>query len=55
VHMRERGGDTCTRGGIKSEVVLCLEKVGDEEMEGGTWNEVRWGVVESPGNKDRRG
>jgi len=29
--------------------------VGDEEMEGGTWNEVRWGVVESPGNKDRRG
>lgn len=52
---REEGGSTCTRSGIKSGMSLCLEKEGDEEMEGGFWNEVSWRVVESPGNKDRRG
>ena len=55
MHMREREGDTCARGGLKSGMSLCLEKAGDEEMEGGIWNEVSWGTVESPGNKDGRG
>lgn len=40
VHMREREGDTCTRGGNKSGMNLCLEKASGEEMEGGIWNEV---------------
>lgn len=40
MHVGQRGGDTCTGGGIKSGMNLCLEKVGDKEMEGDIWNEV---------------
>ncbi len=54
-HMRDGERDTCTRGGIKSGMSLCLEKMGDEEMGGDIWNEVNWGAVESAGNKDGRG
>lgn len=55
VHMRERGGDISTRGGIKSGMTVFGEGGWWGNLEWGIWNDVSWGVLESPGNKDGRG